>query len=110
MNKILVFAGALLMISAAAAFPQNAPENTGKTQTTATSIAVKTIDGQVKANGDKLIFVADQDGKPWDVLNPQLLKAYQGDHVQIAGHIFTDHHLIHIHTVKVLKASIAKAQ
>ena len=110
MSKILVFAGALLITSAVAAYPQKTPDSNGKTKATTSSVAVKTIDGNVKANGNKLTFIADQDGKPWNLLNPQLLKGYQGDHVQITGHIFTNHHLIHIHTVKVLKPSIAKAQ
>ena len=38
---------------------------------TAKKPPLKNIKGTVKADGDKIIFVADDGGKSWDVVNPE---------------------------------------
>ena len=42
------------------------------------------IKGTVKADGDKITFVTDEDGKSWDVVNPETLKDHVGHHVELA--------------------------
>ena len=63
----------------------------------------KDIQGTVKGSGDKAQFVTDGDGKVWDVINPELLKGHENQHVQINCHLFPSKSRIHIHTVKKLK-------
>ena len=39
---------------------------------------LKTIPGTVKADGEKITFVADEGGKSWDVMNPETLQTHVG--------------------------------
>ena len=104
MKKVLMIAFALSMligmtlfmhVSTAAAkpglaaMPQDAP--------------LKTIQGTVKADGDKISFVADEDGKSWDVMNPETLKPHAGHHVEVSAHVYADKMAIHIMSVKMVK-------
>ena len=73
----------------AAALPQAAP--------------LKTIQGTVKADGDKISFVADEDGKSWSVMNPETLTAHAGHHVELSAHVYADKMAIHVMTVKMVK-------
>src|SRR5260370_7735897 len=44
---------------------------------------LKSIDGTVKVDGDKITFVADKDQKSWAVENPEALKGHEGHRVQV---------------------------
>jgi hypothetical protein len=72
-----------------AALPQGAP--------------LKTIQGTVKPDGDKMKFVTDEDKKTWEVMNPEALKGHEGHHVELSAHIYADKGAIHVMTVKMLK-------
>jgi hypothetical protein len=74
-----------------AAMPQAAPA------------PLKTIQGTVKADGDKITFVADEDGKSWDIMNPETLKPHAGHHVEVSAHVYADKMAIHIMSVKMVK-------
>jgi hypothetical protein len=66
-----------------------------------------TIEGaleQLEADGDKLTFVAD-DGKSWDVANPEALKDHVGHHVEVNAHVYADKSQIHVMKVKMLKSA-----
>jgi Ni/Co efflux regulator RcnB len=63
-----------------------------------------TLKGTVKTEGDKVMFVNDKDGKSWDVMNPEELKAHDGHHVQLSAHVYADKNAIHVMSVKMLKA------
>ena len=73
------------------------------TDQTAAKAPLMTLKGTVKADGDKLTFVNDKDGKSWDVMNPEELKGHEGHHVQLSAHVYTDKNSIHIMSVKMLK-------
>jgi hypothetical protein len=60
------------------------------------------INGTVKADGDKIMFVADQDQKAWDVVNPETLKDHVGHHVELSAHVYADKGQIHVMKVKML--------
>ena len=64
---------------------------------------LKTIQGTVKADGDKITFVADEDGKSWEVMNPDTLKAHAGHHVEVSAHVYADKNSIHVMSVKMVK-------
>jgi hypothetical protein len=64
-----------------------------------------TLKGTVKTDGDKVMFVNDKDGKSWDVMNPEELKAHDGHHVQLSAHVYSDKNSIHVMSVKMLKAA-----
>lgn len=72
-----------------AALPQGAP--------------LKTIQGTVKPDGDKVTFVTDEDGKVWSVMNPEVLKGHEGHHVELSAHVYADKSAIHIMSVKMVK-------
>ena len=61
------------------------------------------IKGTVKADGDKITFVNDSDGKSWDVVNPETLKDHVGHHVELSAHVYADKGQIHVMKVKMLK-------
>ena len=60
------------------------------------------IKGTVKSEGDKITFVADEDQKSWDVVNPETLKDHVGHHVELSAHVYTDKGQIHVMKVKML--------
>jgi hypothetical protein len=61
------------------------------------------IKGTVKADGDKITFVADDGGKSWDVVNPETLKGHVGHHVELSAHVYPDKGQIHVMKVTMLK-------
>lgn len=60
------------------------------------------IKGTVKAEGDKITFVTDSDGKSWNVVNPETLKEHVGHHVELSAHVYADKGDIHVMKVKML--------
>jgi hypothetical protein len=63
---------------------------------------VMDIRGTVKADGDKITFVADADQKSWDVVNPETLKDHVGHHVELSAHVYADKGQIHVMKVTML--------
>ena len=61
------------------------------------------IKGMVKADGDKITFVADDSGKLWDVVNPETLKDHVGHHVEVSAHVYPDKSQIHVMKVTMLQ-------
>jgi membrane protein implicated in regulation of membrane protease activity len=61
------------------------------------------IKGTVKADGDKITFVADEDGKSWNIVNPETLKDHVGHHVEVSAHVYADKGQIHVMKVTMLK-------
>lgn len=62
------------------------------------------IKGTVKAEGDKITFVADDGGKSWDVVNPETLKDHVGHHVELSAHVYPDKGQIHVMKVTMIKS------
>jgi hypothetical protein len=60
------------------------------------------IRGTVRADGDKITFVADADQKSWDVVNPETLKDHVGHHVELSAHVYADKGQIHVMKVTML--------
>ena len=71
-------------------------------------VVIRTITGTVKFAGNELTLVDDADGKPWNIINPDAVKQYEGQHVQITGHAFTDRRALHAHTVELVKGHDAR--
>ena len=63
------------------------------------------IKGTVKADGDKIIFVSDDSGKSWEVVNPETLKDHVGHHVELSAHVYKDKGQIHVMKVTMLRQS-----
>jgi hypothetical protein len=61
------------------------------------------IKGTVKADGDKITFVTDADGKSWGVVNPEVLKDHIGHHVELSAHVYPGKDQIHVMKVTMLK-------
>jgi uncharacterized Zn-binding protein involved in type VI secretion len=60
------------------------------------------IKGTVRADGNKITFVADDTGKAWEVINPETLKAHVGHHVELNAHVYLDKGQIHVMKVTML--------
>jgi hypothetical protein len=60
------------------------------------------IKGTVRADGNKIKFVADDTGKAWDVINPETLKSHVGHHVELSAHVYLDKGQIHVMKVTML--------
>jgi hypothetical protein len=113
MKKVLVCLLALtftLSLTAFAQYSSNSQDNMTQTQSDQTSAKapLMTLKGTVKADGDKVAFVNDKDGKSWDVMNPEELKAHDGHHVQLSAHVYADKNSIHVISVKMLKGDAMK--
>jgi hypothetical protein len=110
MKKVLVCLLAMTFAMSLTAVAQYSQDN-NMTQTQADSGAkapLMTLKGTVKADGDKVTFVNDKDGKSWDVMNPEELKAHDGHHVQLSAHVYADKMAIHVMSVKMLKGDAMK--
>ena len=109
MKKLCVVTLALSVILSMTAFAQySSKEPAQKDQ--AAQAPLKTIEGTVKVEGDKITFVADKDQKSWTVANPKALKGHEGHHVQMKAHVYADKGSIHIMEVKMLKGSATKKE
>ncbi len=102
MKTLLVCLMAISLLAGTTAFAQDMPQNT-KTDNALTA-PLKNIKGTVKADEDKLMFVADKDQKSWDVMNPEALKGHEGHHVEVSAHVYADKGAIHVMGVKMLKS------
>jgi hypothetical protein len=101
-KKLLILTLALTVSLATVAVAQDTASDMGKTQKSADA-PLKNIKGTVKAEGDKLTFVADKGNKTWDVANPEALKGHEGHHVEVSAHVYADKNQIHVMNVKMLK-------
>jgi hypothetical protein len=60
------------------------------------------IKDTVRADGNKITFVADETGKNWDVVNPETLKSHVGHHVELSANVYLDKGQIHVMKVTML--------
>ncbi len=111
MKKVMICLLALTFTMSLTAFAQysstSQDNNMSKTQADAKA-PLMTLKGTVKAEGDKVTFVNDKDGKSWEVMNPEELKGHEGHHVQLSAHVYADKNSIHIMSVKMLKGDSMK--
>jgi hypothetical protein len=111
MKKVMVCLLALTFTMSLTAFAQysGSSQDNNMSQTQADAKApLMTLKGTVKAEGDKVTFVNDKDGKSWEVMNPEELKGHEGHHVQLSAHVYADKNSIHIMSVKMLKGDAMK--
>ena len=104
MKKLFVLVLAIsLMALGTMTFARDMSQGSGQMNKAAPAAPLKNIKGTVKADGDKLTFVADKDMKSWDVMNPEALKGHEGHHVEVSAHIYAHKNAIHVMSVKMLK-------
>ena len=103
MKKVMVCLLALTFVMGITAFAQQDSLSQGTSDQTSAKAPLLTLKGTVKAEGDKVTFVSDKDGKSWDVMNPDELKSHDGHHVQVSAHVYADKNSIHVMNVKMLK-------
>ena len=92
-------------VSAFAQYPssqQSGDQMSKQSDQTSAKAPLKTLKGTVKTEGDKVTFV-DKDGKSWDVMNPEELKAHEGHQVTVSAHVYADKNAIHVMSVKMAK-------
>ncbi|HEY6766967.1 MAG TPA: hypothetical protein VI386_19585 [Candidatus Sulfotelmatobacter sp.] len=102
MKKLMVCLLALTFVMSITAFAQDSMSAPADQKSA--KAPLMTLKGTVKMDGDKATFVNDKDGKSWDVMNPEELKAHDGHHVQLSAHVYSDKNSIHVMSVKMLKA------
>ena len=103
MKKLMVCLLAVTFAMSLTAFAQQDNSMAQAQSDAAAKAPLMTLKGTVKAEGDKVMFVNDKDGKSWDVMNPDELKAHDGHHVQLSAHVYSDKDQIHVMSVKMLK-------
>ena len=104
MKKVLVLALVISIMSLGTlALAQDMGQGSAHMDKAAPAAPLKNIKGTVKADGDKLTFVADKGMKSWDVMNPETLKGHEGHHVEVSAHVYVDKNAIHVMSVKMLK-------
>src|SRR5258707_6978633 len=109
MKMLFMVTLALAVILSMTAFAQySSTEPAQKDQ--AAKAPLKSVDGTVKVDGDKITFVADKDQKSWAVDNPEALKGHEGHHVQVKANVDADKSSIHVTEVKMLKGSETKKE
>ena len=101
MKTLLVCLIAISLLAGVTAVAQDMSPSADADKTA--SAPLKSIKGTVKADGDKMMFVADKDQKSWDVVNPEALKGHEGHHVEVSAHVYSDKGAIHVMSVKMLK-------
>lgn len=101
MKKLLVLAMALSISSLTVPILARAAQQTNMSDDTKPPLM--TLQGKVAADGDKITFVNDNDGKTWEVVNPETLKAHVGHHVELSAHVYAGKMQIHVMTVKMMK-------
>jgi hypothetical protein len=105
MKKVLTIAFALsLLLGTPALFQLSVAAKPGPAALPQ-GTPLKTMQGTVKVDGEKVMFVADDDNKSWEVLNPDTLKAHAGHHVEISAHVYADKGQLHVMSVKMAKKS-----
>lgn len=104
MKRLMVGLLALTFLMGITAFAQQDSMSMPADQASAKA-PLMTLKGTVKTEGDKVMFVSDKDGKSWDVMNPDELKAHDGHHVQLSAHVYADKGQIHVMSVKMLKGA-----
>ena len=104
MKKLFVIVLAVFFVLSLTAFAQDTSKDAANSQAgQAAAAAVKTVSGTIKAEGDKLTFVSDNDQKAWEVQNPETLKGLEGQHVSVQAHVYADKSSIHVMGVEQLK-------
>ena len=107
MKTLFMVTFALAVILCITAFAQySSKEPAQKDQ--AVQAPLKSIEGTVKVDGDKITFVADKDQKSWAVENPEALKGHEGHRVQVKAHVDADKGSIHVTEVKMLESKSLK--
>ena len=104
MKKVMVCLLALTVAMSLTAFAQQDTAAAPADKMSAKA-PLMTLKGTVKSEGDKVTFVNDKDGKSWDVMNPEELKAHDGHHVQLSAHVYADKNAIHVMSVKMAKGA-----
>src|SRR5260370_8339976 len=102
MKTLFMVTLALAVILSMTAFAQYSSKEPAQKDQAAQAL-LKSIDGTVKVDGDKITFVADKDQKSWAVENPEALKGHEGHRVQVKAHIDADKASIHIMQATILK-------
>ena len=77
-------------------------------KSTMSPVPLKTLEGTVKSEGDKIVFINDADQKSWDVINPETLKDHVGHHVKLSAHVKADTDQIHVMKVRMMKDKMMK--
>ena len=109
MKTLFMVTLALAVILSMTAFAQYSSKEPAQKDQAAQAL-LKSIDGTVKVDGDKITFVADKDQKSWTVEKPEALKGHEGHHVQVKAHVYADKGSIHIMEVKMLKGGETKKE
>ena len=105
MKKLMIMVLAFAVVGNIAALAQATDKDSDHMKMGADKAPLKSIKGTIKADGDKVTFVADSDQKAWDIMNPEAVKGHEGHHVEVSAHVYADKMAIHVMKVKMMKDS-----
>ena len=99
-KKLSVLAAALFLASPG--IPAMAQRQPQEMQQEEKQPKLMDIKGTVKADGEKIAFLADGDAKVRDAVNPDALKDHVGHHIELSAHVYADKGQIHAMKVTML--------
>jgi hypothetical protein len=109
MKKLLVCLLAISVLLSVAAVAQNRGAGGTESKDKAAAAApLKTLNGTIKADGDKYTFVNDKDQKSLEIMNPEAVKGHEGHHGSLSAHVYADKDQIHVMKVTMMKEKRAK--
>lgn len=100
MKKLMTFCFAVLVLTFTVASAQDTMKNDNGMKS---DMPKKTMDVKGKISEDGKMFVADNDGKSWTIVNPDAIKGHEGHHVILTAHVYPDKMEVHVMSLKMAK-------
>ena len=99
MKKLMILGFALAVMMTAAGVAQDCMK--GSMKSDSSSKAPINVTGKISDDGKS--FVADKDGKSWNIVNPDAVKGHEGHHVVLNAHVNADKSEVHVVSLKMAK-------
>jgi hypothetical protein len=109
MKRILLIALAGAFLSTMTLSTMSFAQDTMKPDAGSAKTSAKTtvsIPGKISDDGKS--FVADKDGKSWNIENPDAVKGHEGHHVILKAHPDADKMEVHVVSLKMAKDAMSK--
>ncbi len=104
MKKLLVLAfTAALLTSGVVIAQDNMSGGNMSSDSMKADPAAKPVNVVGKISDDGKTFVADKDGKSWNIKNPEAVKGHEGHHVVLNAHVYADKGEVHVMSLKMAK-------
>ena len=108
MKRILLIALAAAFLSTLTLSTMSFAQDTMKPDAGSAKASMKTVSIPGKISDDGKSFVADKDGKSWNIETPDAVKGHEGHHVILKAHPDADKMEVHVVSLKMAKDAMSK--